>query len=114
MGARWVAIALGLALVFSLALPAGLVVHLGTPTARRVACRLTNALLAGLFVGRIEVEAVDELALGAVKLRKVRIFASDGTELLTAEGLRARATWWPELSAWWLAGREARVRIGRA
>ncbi|MBW2523626.1 MAG: hypothetical protein JRI23_05600, partial [Deltaproteobacteria bacterium] len=86
-GAVWLAVGSW----FLSALIAGAVLHSNTPVGRRVACRVLNAALESLFLGRVEVSRVDALRLHEIRLAEVTVASPDGREILRARGARLRA-----------------------
>lgn len=87
---RGVGIAVGTLLVFVLALVLGVLLHVGTPVARRVAVAEVNAILAPSFQGRIRIEALGGLGIFGLSDANVTIDDPRGRPVLVARGARVR------------------------
>jgi translocation and assembly module TamB len=87
---RGVAVAIGLLLVFVLSVVVGVLVHVGTPVARRVAVAEVNAILAPSFKGRIRIEALGGLGIFGLSKADVTIDDPHGQPVLVAQGARVR------------------------
>jgi hypothetical protein len=89
---RWIGrlgAALGLILVFAVAIVAGVVLHLDVPASRRLAAREANRVLGSFDWGRIVVGAVERLTLSNVVARSVDLDLT-GTGRIHAEYVRVR------------------------
>ncbi|MBL8740426.1 MAG: hypothetical protein JNK04_05010, partial [Myxococcales bacterium] len=90
---RWlrpVAKTLGVSVVFLASAVGGVLLHLNTKEARGVARNVTNAILAPVFRGRIQVGRIDRLALTGAKIHEARILDPNGDEVIYAEGIDAK------------------------
>ena len=81
--------ALIVAITFLVALVAAVLAHLGLPSARRIAVRELNAVLAPSFAGTITVEDVHGLGIFGARGVTAHVDAADGTRVLYARGARA-------------------------
>lgn len=82
----------GLALTFTAALVAGVLLHAGTPAFRRTVAAATDRVMGELFAGKIGLDDVTELSLGrrgTVRARQVKILSPDGTRVVMANDVRA-------------------------
>ncbi len=75
--------------VFVLALVFAAVMHLDLPSARRIAVKELNAILAPSFVGTVTIDKVAGLGIFGARGVTVRVLGSDGQQLLYAQGVRA-------------------------
>jgi translocation and assembly module TamB len=80
-----------MAIVFFAAALAGVILHLDRPVSRRFVVARVNAALAASFQGRIAIERVEHVSLGGIQGARVVIQAPDGTRVLVAEGVSAKA-----------------------
>jgi translocation and assembly module TamB len=87
---RGVGVAIGLLLVFVLSVVVGVLVHVGTPVARRVAVAEVNAILAPSFQGRIHIDALGGLGIFGLSKANVTIDDPHGQPVLVAKGARVR------------------------
>jgi translocation and assembly module TamB len=81
---------LGIVVVFLLSAVLGVLLHLGTPPARRVAMAEVNAILAPSFQGQIRIERLGGLGLFGVSGTNVTIADPDGRPVLAVSGVRVR------------------------
>jgi translocation and assembly module TamB len=79
----------GVVVTFAGSAAVGLVLHLGTPPARRVAIRAVNGILAGSFKGSLTIEQVDGLGLGGAHGVRFTVRDALGEPVLHADGVRA-------------------------
>ena len=97
---RWARIALGVLaavgtiLLFVIALVTGVILHVGTPAARRVAVRQVNALLAPSFKGTIRIDSLGGLGLWGISGGNVTIDDPTGQPVIVARGARVRLGTW--------------------
>jgi hypothetical protein len=89
-GIRRVAPALGLALVFTVASAAGLVLHLDTAAGRRLVARFASSLVSGLLVSDLRIERIDVLSSTTLRVSRAALLDGAGRPLMVAEGLEAR------------------------
>jgi hypothetical protein len=87
---RVVAVVIGAALTFAVALAGAVLLHLDLPAARRFATRELNSVLSAQFKGRITLEQVAMLHADQLGGLDVRITAADGSPVIVARGVRAR------------------------
>jgi translocation and assembly module TamB len=74
---------------FIVALSVGAVLHIGLPSARRVAVKELNSILSPSFVGTVTLEEVAGLGIFGARGITVHVDGPDGTRLLYARGVRA-------------------------
>lgn len=86
--------ALGLGVVFTLAVAGGLVLHAGLPAPRRIAAAQVSALLAGTFQGRIEIERVRVIRLDRIEGLDGTVFDPEGAPVIVARDVGARFGLW--------------------
>lgn len=79
--------ALGLGLVFVVALAVGAILHLGLAATRRLTTAGVNAALAGSFRGQVEVRDLELLSFGGARFGRLTARAPDGTEVLHLDGV---------------------------
>jgi translocation and assembly module TamB len=89
-GVRWVGTVVGTLLVFVLSLVVGLVLHAGTPPARRAAVQEVNAILAPSFQGTIRIEALGGLGIFGLSDANLTIDDPHGQPVVIARGARVR------------------------
>src|SRR5271170_7088373 len=80
----------GLAVVFVVALVAGVALHLNLGPLRRVVVSRVTALLEPIFAGKIAIDAVGKLDFDGFEEGEVRILDPTGKVIATAHGVRAR------------------------
>jgi translocation and assembly module TamB len=80
----------GVALVFCLASVLGLVLHLNLPTARRIAVRQFNALVAERFQGKLTLERLDRLSLFGIGGARAQLVDPEGRRVLLADSVAAK------------------------
>lgn len=86
-----IAAGLGLGVVLTGSLAAGVVLHLDLPPARRGIERVLRAALSGALEGEIDARGFEHVGLDGVALREVTVRAPGGDEVLRATGVRAEA-----------------------
>src|SRR5262249_42741495 len=82
--------AVGLAIVFVVALAAGVLIHVGLPPMRRVVATEVTRALAPLFVGRIVIDHVDGLTLTGVTGVRAHVDDADGHRVIAVDLAEAR------------------------
>ncbi len=95
---------------FVAALVGGVVVHMGTPPARRLASAVVSEILAGTFRGKLDVVRVGGLQANGVDGAVATLSVADGHRLALLEGVRARITLFP-LFASLLSGGDLRIHV---
>ncbi|RLB61045.1 MAG: hypothetical protein DRI90_12295, partial [Deltaproteobacteria bacterium] len=118
---RWLvraASGVGLLVIFVASLLAGLVLHMNTRPARRVAQQGANWLFRAQFAGQIVVGEVERLTPRALRVTQFTATEPRGGEVLTAQAIRLRGPWLLDLLRLGLAGRGTLsldyVRVERA
>ena len=98
--------AIGLVLVFLLASVFGLLLHLDTPPARRIALSKVNALLSSTFRGSVRIEELSSTSLlrGEIAGASVTVHDPDGHEVLEVHGASAEVDLWALASSWRSSG----------
>ena len=85
-----VAAAVGLAIVFALALLGSAILHLGLPAPRRLVEARVNGALAAAFAGRITVQTLDVLRVDRFGGVDVEVLDPEGVRVLELHHVRAR------------------------
>ncbi len=80
----------GTIVLFVLSAVAGVLLHLGTPRARRAAVNEVNAILAPSFQGKIRIERVERLGWFGLSGANVTIDDPTGRPVLVVRGVRVR------------------------
>src|SRR5271155_166421 len=94
--ARWLVVlhaalaALGLAVVFVVALVAGVALHLNLGPVRRVVVSRVDALLEPIFQGKLAIDSVGRVGFDGIDQGDVRILDPSGKVVAAAYGVRAR------------------------
>lgn len=81
--------ALGLFLIFALALVSGAVLHVGLPVSRGATARLVERFLDATFEGSFEIGAIERLSGGGLRARDLSAFDPDGRKVLSIDQLEA-------------------------
>jgi translocation and assembly module TamB len=102
--------ALGTAVTFVAAAAGGVLLHVGTPPARRLVAGAVNQVLEGTFRGKIQIVRVAGLKVNGVDGAVVKLLGPQGEPLVLASGVRARVALLPLLSSI-LAGRDLHVDV---
>src|SRR4051812_14833734 len=86
---RRVFAASALAAIFVVAALAGVALHLNLPPVRRLAARAGAQALGTLLVGRFEIDALDRVSLGGIRIAKATIHDAHGRKVATLLGVDA-------------------------
>ncbi len=71
-------------LLFALSLVLGVLLHAGSPAARRAITQEANAILGTAFVGQLRIEGLEQLGAKGLRAERVMIVDGDGVLVLTA------------------------------
>lgn len=82
---------LSLSAVLAASLAVGMVLHVNTPPARRVAARALTSELSDYFQGTVQIEQVDAITLHGVNAPEARVQDPKGETVLVLSELRAKA-----------------------
>ena len=85
------AAALGLSAVFLGAAGTALVLHLGSPPARRIVQSATNQLLGSIFDGKIVAGEIENLSIHGADIRSAVVVDPRGGQVIRATGIHAHA-----------------------
>ena len=83
-------LSLGTVVVFLASVVLGVLLHLGTPSARRLAMSEVNAILAPSFQGKIRIDRLGGLGLFGLSGTDATIFDPAGRPVLVVRGVRVR------------------------
>lgn len=81
---------LGLSTVFTCSVLVSLGLHVNLPPLRRIARHIVNRVLATTLEGKVIVEDIDRLSLGAVEIRSVVALDPAGRQTVRASGIKAK------------------------
>jgi translocation and assembly module TamB len=95
---------------FVAALAGGVLVHVGSPPARRLASAAVNQILSGTFRGKIDVVSVGRLQPNGIDGAVVTLSDQDGRPLALVEGVRARISLFPLLASLMSSG-DLKIRV---
>lgn len=104
----------GLAVVFSGAAVAGLLLHLDLPAPRRAAAALASGALSEVFEGRLEIRGFEQLGPSSLEARGVRVYDPEGTLVLDVDRVRGRYVATRLLREYFLGGPEWQIVVEHA
>ena len=86
---RRLGLAVGGTVTFALAAAGGVVLHAGSPPARRFIVKTVNDALAQTFQGTLTIGRVDRIGWDGVSAARATIYGADGKSILDLEDVQA-------------------------